>query len=150
VRLLPAFLLAALVVGCARTLTPVNAPVRLCIVDSGELKEVLGSYSAATGDTMVNGRRFSEAHTGAYAAGLPWFESNEPLAASSPRASYVKYGVPLIFAPGQLRRAGERHGVPVFVETSFGDLPPAVIYVPVCPGCWFHPYQLVGVGEVRT
>lgn len=153
-RLGPAILFAVFGTACTRTWTPahatVNAPVRLCIVDDGELKEVLESYSAATGDTLVNGRRFSVADAGTYAGGLPWFESNESLAASAPRDSYVKYGVPRIFAPGQLRRAGERHGVPVFVETEARDVPPSVIYVPVRPGCWFHPYQLVGVGEVRT
>ena len=145
-----AFLVASLGAACMRTSNPARAPLPLCILDGGELKEVLGSYSAATGDTLVDGRRFSAAHAGVYAAGLPWFESNEPLAASAPRDRYVKYGAPRAFAPGQLRRAGERHGVPVFVEAGARDVPPSVIYVPVRPGCWFHPYQLVGVGEVRT
>lgn len=150
----PAIVVAALAGACTRppapSHAPVNVPVRVCIVDDGELKEVLGSYSAATGDTLVAGRRLSEAHTRDYAAGLPWFETNEPLGASSPRASYVKYGRPRSFVPGQLRRAGERHGVPVFAEAGSRQVPPSVLYVPVRPGCWFHPYQLVGVGEVRT
>lgn len=145
-----AILFAALAAACTRPLAPATAPVRVCIVLDGELKEVAGSYSAGTGDTLVDGRRFSETDARPYAAGLPWFESNEPLAAPSPRASYVKYGRPRIIAPGQLRRAGERHGVPVFAEAGSREVPPSVLYVPVRPGCWFHPYQLVGLGEVRT
>ena len=117
-RLRPVFLLATLWAACTRASAPAPAPVPLCIVDGGEVKEVLGTYSGATGDTLVNGRRFSDAKTRNYAAGLPWFESNDPLAASAPRDSYVKYGVPRTFAPGQLQRAGERHGVPVFVEAG--------------------------------
>lgn len=146
----PALLVAALASACTRPLAPADAPVRVCIVRDGELKEAAGSYDAATGDTLADGRRVSGADARPYAAGLPWFESNEPLAASSPRASYVKYGTPRTIAPGQLRRAGERHGVPVFAEAASRAVPPSVLYVPVRPGCWFHPYQLVGVGEVRT
>lgn len=111
---------------------------------------VAGTYSVVTRDTLVGGRPFRQVYpaTRQYAAGVSWYESHEPLPAPSPRADYVKYGAARLFAPGELKRVGEHRGVGLYAAPGAAGRP-EVLYLPVRPGCWFHAYQLVGVGEVR-
>jgi hypothetical protein len=110
------------------------------VVENGELTRVTARYVATTGDTMIDGRPFSEVHpaTEGYAADAAWFIANEPLVLGGFR--YVKYGAPRVLLPHELVRAREYRGVPLFAEPPGGDRPP-VVYVPVRPGCVFQSYQ---------
>jgi hypothetical protein len=53
---------------------------------------------------------------------------------------YVKTGLPRIIQPQELTRVGEYQGVSVFAQPG-AETPPAVIYLPVRPGCEFQAYQ---------
>lgn len=123
--------------------------LRICVVESGALREVTATYNTATGDTTVNGRPFASAYpaTSGYAAGTTWFINNEPVTVMGRR--YVKYGLPRVLGVGEVARMGDVMGVPVFAEAGATGAT-EVIYLPVRPGCEFQPYQLdVKVGGVR-
>jgi hypothetical protein len=126
----------------------VNRDVRVCVVENGALREIPVQYNTQTGDTTVNGRRFSEVYpsTG-YAAGVTWFINNEPITVNGRR--YVKYGLPRVLGVNEVARTADFQGVPVFAEAGATGAT-EVLYVPVRPGCEFQPYQLdVKVGGVR-
>ncbi|HEV2145936.1 MAG TPA: hypothetical protein VGR37_00820 [Longimicrobiaceae bacterium] len=120
---------------------PAMQTIRVCVVEGTALREVEAMYNPATGDTMVAGQRFSMAFPAtapAYAAGATWFINNEPIMMN--RRRYVKFGLPRVVSPTDVRRIGEHQGVGVFADaTATGT--PDVIYIPVRPGCEFQPYQ---------
>jgi hypothetical protein len=123
--------------------------VRICVVENGALRNVSAEYDTRSGDTLFNGRRFSEAYpaTTGYAVSAPWYIDNEPVTVNGRR--YVKYGLPRILGVTEVSRTADYMGVPVFAEAgATGGT--EVLYVPVRPGCEFQPYQLdVKVGGVR-
>lgn len=121
-------------------------PMRLCVVENGELREVDALFRTASGDTVVleQGIRIplSEAHPAvapAYASSEAWLMNDQPI--SLQNREYLRFGVPRAISPTQLVRAGEYQEVPLFVETG-SDEPYPVVYVPLGPGCRFQPYQL--------
>lgn len=133
---------------------PAEERIRVCIVEGTTLREVEAIYTPAQGDTvvMVDGQRrpFAEAYRPVepnYAAGATWFVNNEPVMVSNRR--FVKYGLPRVVAPADLRHVGTVNGVNIFAAGDAGENP-EVVYVPVRPGCEFQPYQYeVPVRRVR-
>ncbi len=115
--------------------------VRLCVVDEQGIRDVPARYSLTTGDTLVDGRQFSEAYptTAQYAAGADWYVNNEPFKRG--RYGYVKYALPRVVRPHEIVRAGEVHGVIAFARPAEPEDPPLVLYVAVRPGCEFQLYQ---------
>jgi hypothetical protein len=126
-----------------------TTPVRVCVVQNGELAQVDAVYDPERADTLIGGQPVAMVHASdalPYAAGTPWFINHEALEVRGRRFS--KYGLPRALAPQQLQRMGEFRGVPLFVEA--GQTQPDVYYVPVRPGCEFQPYQNTAVtGSVR-
>lgn len=113
----------------------------MCVVTpAGQLQEAVATYDPARGDTTMNGQPFRTAHpAGAqYAAGARWFIDDEAITVMGRR--YVKYGLPRVLGAGEVARAGEHRGVPVFAERGRTG-PAEVLYLPVRPGCEFQPYQ---------
>jgi hypothetical protein len=115
-------------------------PVRVCVVEGGELREVDAMVNPATGDTTVNQRRFGDVYPGTtgYAAGQDFFIRNEAITFN--RTRYVRFGLTRIVPANALTRAGEFQGVPIFRDrASTGTA--EVLYVPVRTGCEFQTYQ---------
>jgi len=116
--------------------------LRICVLQNGNLREVEVRYNTRTGDTTVNGRPFGEvfpADAPGYAASASWMILNEPIPFRGYR--YIKYGRPRVFGVWELERAGEYQGTPLFTEAGTGDRLPALLLVPVRPGCEFQTYQ---------
>ncbi|HEX8693957.1 MAG TPA: hypothetical protein VF746_16155 [Longimicrobium sp.] len=82
------------------------------------------------------------ARSGPYAADAPWYVSHEPIVYEG--SLYVKYGLPRVLGVDELKRIGTFRGIPVFGEVE-ASTRPDVLYLPVRPGCEFHPYQISGV-----
>ncbi len=123
--------------------------IQVCVVQGGALSNVTAVYNTRTGDTTVNGQRFSTAYpaTTGYSAGATWYINNEPITVNGRR--YVKYGLPRVLGVSEVTRTADYMGVPVFAEAGATGAT-EVLYVPVRPGCEFQPYQLdVKVGGVR-
>jgi hypothetical protein len=120
--------------------------IQVCVVENGMLRNMTVQYNTQTGDTTMNGQRFSPSMTG-YAAGATWYINTEPIMIGGRR--YVKYGLPRVLGVNEVTRTGEFQGVSVFAETGATGTP-EVVYVPVRTGCEFQPYQLeVKAGAVR-
>ena len=122
--------------------------IQVCVLQNGQLTNVMGMYSTARGDTTVNGQAFSTAFpmTGEYAANATWYINNQPLTFQNRR--FVKYGLPRVLGVNEVTRVGEFQGVPIFAEA--GQTRPDVVYVLVRPGCEFQPYQVeTKTGSVR-
>ena len=119
---------------------PAMIPIRVCVVEGGELREVEAMVSPATGDTLVNQRRFSEVYpeTMGYAATQDFYIRGE--AVTWNRTRYVQFGLTRIIPANALIRAGEYQGVPVFRERHVTGTPD-VLYMPVRSGCEFQVYQ---------
>lgn len=122
---------------------PAEREIRVCVVEDGAVREVTGTFNPATGDTMVAGRRFSEAYRATapnYALDAPWFVNSAEITVTGRR--YVKFGLPRVVSPAEVARIGEYEGIGVFGEAGAATTP-AVVYLPVRPGCEFQPYQQV-------
>ena len=116
--------------------------IRICVLQNGNLREVRVRYDVATGDTTVDGRPFSQVFppdAPGYAASASWMILNEPIPFRGYR--YIKYGRPRVFGVREVQRAGEYRGTPLFIEAEAGDGLPALLLVPVRPGCEFQTYQ---------
>lgn len=118
------------------------------MVQDGQVRSVTVQVDPASGDTTYNGMRLEQAFPSAgYAAGQAWFTDTAPVTLGGRR--YVRYGLPRILGTGEVRNAGDVHGVSVFAEPGAGARP-EVIYVPTRPGCEFQPYQAEAkAGSVR-
>jgi hypothetical protein len=128
---------------------PQTTPISVCVVQNGALTTVTAQYNRTTGDTTVNGQRFSVAYpaTTGYAASATWYINNEPITVNGRR--YVKYGLPRVLGVNEVTRVADYMGVPVFAEAGATGAT-EVLYIPVRPGCEFQPYQVdVKVGGVR-
>jgi hypothetical protein len=124
---------------------PAEREMEICVIDDmGNIQVVDAIFLPETGDTMVvvDGQRRAFATVyptdARYAAGQRWFVDNEPIHVMDQR--YVKTGLPRIIQPQELTRVGEYQGVSVFAQPG-AETPPAVIYLPVRPGCEFQAYQ---------
>jgi hypothetical protein len=138
---LPAPALALL--AAALSATPANAQlltIRVCVIESTELREIEAQYNTMTGDTTVAGRPFGEVHPvgSSYAAATSWFVNNEPIEIDGFR--FVKYGLPRILGMLEVTRFTEYQGVGIYAEAGARGTP-EVVYVPVRTGCEFQPYQ---------
>lgn len=122
----------------------------VCVLREGAITNVEVSIDPQRGDTLLDGRPFAEAHPAGsppYAAASPWYIDHHPLPFRG--RTLMKYGLPRVFEPEELRRAGEFRGMPLFAEAGDRGVPD-VVYVFVRPGCVFHPYQIdYQVGAVR-
>jgi hypothetical protein len=132
---------------------PAEREMEICIIDDmGNIQVVDAIFLPETGDTMVvvDGQRRAFATVyptdARYAAGQRWFVDNEPIHVMDQR--YVKTGLPRIIQPQELTRVGEYQGVSVFAQPG-AETPPAVLYLPVRPGCEFQAYQARGRGHPR-
>lgn len=128
---------------------PTTRNIQVCVIQNGALTNVTAVYNTQSGDTTVNGQRFSTVYpaTTGYAAGATWYINNEPITVNGRR--YVKYGLPRVLGVNEVTRTADFMGVPVFAEAGATGAT-EVLYVPVRPGCEFQPYQLdVKVGGVR-
>jgi hypothetical protein len=122
------------------TAPTVIRPFPVCVVADGGLREVLVDYVPATGDSLYQGRRFREVFpvNAQYAANAQWYMDNS--AVSFDGRWFSKYGQPRPLAIHELTRIGEYRGVGVYSERAQIEAP-AVIYLPLRPGCEFQPYQ---------
>ena len=120
---------------------PAEQAIRVCVIEGGQLREVEAMFNPATGDTMVAGRRFSEAYpaTTGYAGTADFFVQDQPVRFRN--REYVRYGLPRIVTVTDVTPVGDFQGVQVFAEPTANAQNPDVIYLPVRPGCEFQPYQ---------
>lgn len=142
-------LVLAACTGPARTSRQANnssqePPFYLCVVVDRGIRVLEARVDEATGDTLVQGRRYTDLYQN---GSPPYTERGETLrvgqtvvlgghryAASQPEQTLL---------PGQIRYLEwymEYEGVPVFAERGEASTPP-VIYVPVRPGCVFQSFQ---------
>lgn len=112
--------------------------IRVCAVQGGALTDVAMMYNPLTGDTSF-GTPSWPVTVPPFAVDQPWFVHNEPITLGEWR--YVKYGRPRAFRAGELVRAADYRGVPVFAERGDEkDLP--VVYLPLRNFCEFQAYHL--------
>jgi hypothetical protein len=118
----------------------------LCLVDKGQLSNIIIDYDPSTGDksVLVGGvrKKLADVYPSEgkdYAAGTKWFMNNEPVSFNN--RSYVKYGLPRILGNTEIEKKGIYNGVGVYVEAGRAGSP-EVIYLPVRQGCEFQPYQV--------
>ena len=119
---------------------PTGTPTEICL-STGESAEVLVT---AQGDTLVGPNRVSIStlrpgvvFAGDYAAGMDWFEMDEPIGFDE--REYLKSGGPVRLECANIMRIGEHMGVPLFAMST-AERPYETIYVPVSPGVW-QPYE---------
>jgi hypothetical protein len=124
----------------------VAAPAQIvaaCVVEAGQLRELQAMVSG--GDSLLaDGRRLADVYPaaafGSYASATRWYLAGMPITYSGRR--YTKYEGPRVLGVGDVRRAGEFLGVPVFVAANHPQAErPAVIYVPTRRGCEFQAYR---------
>lgn len=73
------------------------------------------------------------------AAGKPWFETGEKIAYAG--GGYAKHGLPRQLAPAEVEAAGEKDGVPIFIEAgNYADAPEVIYVMARSAGCVFQPY----------
>jgi hypothetical protein len=132
---------------------PVTAPspvvaapaqtVAVCVVEAGQLRELQAVVSG--GDSLLaDGRRLADVYPaaafGSYASATRWYLAGMPITYAGRR--YTRYEGPRVVGVGDVRRAGEFLGVPVFVAANHPQAErPAVIYVPTRRGCEFQAYR---------
>ncbi len=128
-------------IGCEFQPYVSHRPVLICVVTpEGEITRVEASYRSATGDTLIDGRPFSEVHHAGqshYAAGHDWFMTEAPIQHEG--QEYVQFGLRQVLDSSTLRKVGEYNGVPVFADTS-SSAPYPEVFLPVGPGCEFQPF----------
>jgi hypothetical protein len=119
---------------------PTGTPTEICLA-TGETAEVLVT---AQGDTLVGAERVSVrtlrpgvVFAGSYAAGMDWFESDQPV--THAEREYLKSGGTVRLDCPAIMQIGEWMGVPLYAMRN-ADEPYAMIYVPVRPGVW-QPYE---------
>jgi hypothetical protein len=121
--------------------TVVEMPVEICVMIDDDLRIITGTYLPATGDTLIGGVPFREAHpvtAPAYAPAAPWYVQTDSLQFG--QQLYVRFGLTRRLDPPELVRVGTHQGTAIFAETGSAAPHPA-LFVPVRPGCVFQPYQ---------
>lgn len=119
--------------------------IQVRVSDGEGMREVQTRYDVLTGDTLIDGRPFSEGYPAdsGYAAAADWFVRNEVLG-----RRYVKYGLPRALGPGDVTPVGEYRGVPVYAQRG-AEQAGAVRLLLVRPECIFQPYEGPHHGAVR-
>jgi hypothetical protein len=118
----------------------------ICVVENGNLSDLVVSYDPVHGDTLVGGQPFQVAHPQTppmYAGRSNWFMRMEPIVFNGRR--YPPYGPPRVLSRSLLTRVGDYMGTPLFVERG-GDPRTDVavaLYVPIRAGCIFQTYMPV-------
>lgn len=74
-----------------------------------------------------------------YVGSSRWFIDSKPVVFKLKK--YVKYGLPRVLQPTDVRKVGIYQKAAVFAEPSAARNP-EVIYLPVREGCEFQPYQM--------
>jgi hypothetical protein len=112
-----------------------------CVVRRGELVLVPLEYNTRTGDTTYQGVPLARAFPldSAYAEAADWFAASEPIRFDG--RTFARYGDPRLLGIGEVMPVGEYRGVGVYAEAGLTG-PPAVLYLPVRPGCMFQPYPV--------
>jgi hypothetical protein len=122
----------------------------ICVLRDGAIANVEVAIDPQTGDTLLDGRPFAEAHPvefPPYAAATTWYINHGRVEYHG--RTLMKHSLPLVFAPDQLQHAGEFQGMPLFAEAGVSGIPD-VVFVFVRPGCVFQAYQVdYSVGAVR-
>lgn len=120
----------------------------VCVADGDGMREVRTQYNITTGDTLIDGRPFAEVYPAdsGYASSAEWFIRDEIVVLNGQK--YVKYGISRELGPGDLSRAGEYRGVPVFAVRGRED-DVSFRYVLVRPECIFQFYEGPHYGAVR-
>lgn len=122
----------------------------MCVVRNGTLVDVPVSVDPATGDSLYEGARFSDAFPAdsTFAVSAAWYHANETIIAFYRR--WWPVGLPRTLRPGDLvARGGEYRGVPVFTDARSSSALPDLVYLPVRPTCEFQQYQTEMAGPVR-
>lgn len=108
-------------------------------------------HVGAAGDTLIGPRRVrmvdlgpGVGFMGTYAAGEPWFVSDEAI--TFDQRQFSKFGQPEARDCRSMKIVGDFQGVNVFAEIT-AAAPFRILYIPVRPGV-FQPYQ-TQVGRVR-
>lgn len=118
----------------------------LCVLEHGLLRDVIVEIVPDNGDTLVDGRRFSDVfptNSPPYATGALWFIRNGPLRFKR-RLYHGGNHPPQVIASNLLQNVGSYEGVPLFAEA--GDSIPEIIYIPLRPGCVFQSYIGIQLG----
>jgi hypothetical protein len=112
-------------------------------VVGNRLVKVRAQVDGATGDTLVDGRRYSETYpmtSPPYSRGLPAFDPDSELVVRG--TVYVaERGVQAI-EPELLVLYTEMDGVPIFRAETPPRSPPEYVFVPVRPGCVFQSFEI--------
>ena len=122
----------------------VEVPFEVCVLADGDFRTVSGVYLPAGGDSLVEvggaRRPLREAwpDRAGYAAGAPSFARDVPITVGG--REYRQWGMSRVVRPGELMRAGELAGVPVFVAPG-ERTPPDVILLPFRGRCEVQPYR---------
>lgn len=122
----------------------IDGDLRTCVVRNGRMEDVEIEYNPQRGDTTYLGRPLSAAFPtdSTYALNAAWYRDGEPIWVGQGR--YVKHGLPRILGTTDVVPVGTFRGVTVFAEPVANRGRPAVIYLPVRPGCEFQPYIATG------
>jgi hypothetical protein len=121
--------------------TVVEQPVEICVALDNDLRIITATYRPATGDTLLGGVPFREAHAVTapdYASAAPWFVQSDSLQFGG--QLYVRFGLTRRMGPEEVQRVGLHEGTAVFAEPGAATPYPA-LFVPVRPGCVLQPYQ---------
>lgn len=112
------------------------------------LRRIEGVVNLATGDTLVNGRRFSDVYPSPappYAGRMAWYNDPSGDFIQLDKAYFVRFGPARILpalcaAPSTVVRVGDLQGVPIFAERAIASSP-EVLFLPVQAGGSFQGYQ---------
>jgi hypothetical protein len=119
---------------------------QVCVVEGHSLRLIRAVHGPGAGDTLVGGRPFSErypAHAPPYAQGATWFQHHTPIRLGG--WLYEASTPGRFIAPELLRPLNVSHfETPLFAAAD--DTLPAIIYIPVRPGCIFHSYLGIRLG----
>jgi hypothetical protein len=120
---------------------------QVCVVEGDSLRMLAVTRSPTTGDTLVDGVPFRNAHPGTYppyVAAVHWYVADEPVPFGE--RTYVRNRPPQVARVEQLRFLGRYRGVPVFRAAEEEMAAPSTIYLPVRPGCVFQPLTALSPG----
>jgi hypothetical protein len=125
---------------------PAAEEIPVCVVKDGALALVTVTRDPVSGDTTVNGEPFARVFPDSGLAGeAAWFAAGEPVVFEGRR--FVKFGGPRVLDVGDVARAGEYRGVPVFAQPGARV---DVVYLPIRQACEFQPYALeLKTGSIR-
>ncbi|CAA9331086.1 MAG: hypothetical protein AVDCRST_MAG68-2469 [uncultured Gemmatimonadetes bacterium] len=125
---------------------PAAEEIQVCVIQDGALARVTVTRDPVSGDTTVRGVPFGQAFPDTGLAGnAAWYTADEPITFQGRR--FVKFGGERVLDVGQVERAGEFRGVPLFAPPGVRT---DVVYVPVRQGCEFQPYAVeLKTGRIR-